>query len=923
MHPNLISLNPNSQFPERMIGMILVWIILISSPLAVFGRQIKTPNKSEATYSTNATLQLTGDTNLCIVIGGVIGTYSAGGDPGDVYEWTITNSSGDVVLNRSGGDQFETIQFLFTEIGEYTVSLKIRRGTNSNFYEEDLNVNVQKGAELALKQDYLVCGDQPVLLTALYPDTPDLAEYTIIWKSIDENGDEVVIGSGNEFLTYDIGYHFVEFYLTNADGTQACTIRGSTFVGPSIDYKITQSSSQLCEGSSITIGTDTPLTGEWFIRKSGTAAKNSLGAAFEITLQSANLDGPGIYEVFFSALDENYPDCPAERKITFELLESPKINIQILTSPDDCITENGSFQITSTTNLDSLEIPELGISLPAVSAGQVFTYDNLKPKIYTVIATQNGCKITRLVQVVAKNPPVTPSPPSQLTPTVTITPESCSTTGVLNGEIEVNFGQSISSGEYRLFSVSNGVIDAGSIPASGILTLDLSSGDYILEQIIDGCTYPNEVFSIANQTQVEFSTPGDFYICDTFDFIPETSENLLFTLTYPDGTSQTLGSNQAFTLTEEGPYSLKAEPNSSTSALCPRVENFQVTLSSKYTFEPIKVEKGCFDPIQYMADIQGLLTDDASIRWLNSNNEIVGRGTEFYPATVGVFSLVVQPLGSGFCEVSPAQFEVIPPVTSVAIELEATKICPEPGTALVTLKTDEDEVLETEWIFYDLNDQRQELPEFNNLFEIEVDAPGTYEAVAYNKFHCEIGRNLIMVEESTLLTLPNLDESYPICSKGNNLPPIDAGEYETYEWYFEEQLVSTKRLYKPTQLGNYRLIVTTIDGCEFEDNFRTYDVCNYQIVYPNAMILGNPDKDFRVLMSEGVTEAELFILNRQGELIHHTSSTDIPLELPTLIWDGKTNGVYVPTGNYVVVIMVRNALYGLEEKEIGSLLVLD
>ncbi|WP_425636001.1 hypothetical protein ACPUEN_11430 [Algoriphagus yeomjeoni] len=916
-------MNLNNQFPARMIGLILVWIILISSPFVNLGREIIIPNKPEPTYSAIANPQLTGDSNLCIVLGGVIGTYSAGGDPGDVYQWIITNSTGQELLNRSGGNQFETIQFLFAEVGSYTVSLKVRRGTNSNFYQEDLEVKIQKGAELALKQDYLVCGDQPVLLTALDPTTPSLSDYTISWKSLDENGDEVEIGTGNELLTYSVGYHFVEFYLTNADGTQACTIRGSTFVGPAIDYKITQSSNQICEGSSITIGTDTPLTGEWFIRKSGTSTKISQGNAYQITLESSDLDGSGIYEVFFSAVDENYPDCPSERKIAFELLESPKINTQILISPDDCISENGSFQITSGSNLESIEIPELGIRLSSVTAGQVFTYTNLEPKIYSVIATQNGCNLTNLVQLQAKNPPVTPSPPNQISTTVSTEPESCSATGVIQGKVEVDFGQPIGIGEYRLFSDSKGVIDAGTIPTNGLLALNLSSGNYILELIIDGCTYQNETFTIAKQAQVEFSTPGDFYICDNFDYIPETSQNLLFTLTYPDGTSRSLSSGQAFPLDEEGAYSLKAEANNSSSTLCPRVEDFQVTFSSKFTFEPVKIEKGCFDPIQYEAVLQGLLPDETSIRWINSNNEIVGRGVEFYPATAGTFSLVIQPLASGFCEPAPVEFEVTPPITSVPMVLEATKICPQPGTAVVTLTTDEVEVLETEWIYYDLNDQRQELPEFNNLFEIEVNAPGTYEAVAYNKFHCEIGRNLILVEESTLLTLPNLDESYPACSKGNNIPPIDAGDYQSYEWYFEEQLVSTNRLFKPSKVGNYKLMVTTLDGCEFEDEFRTYDVCDYQIVYPNAVILGNPDKDFRVLMSEGVTEAELFIFNRQGELIHHSKTNDIPVEVAVLKWDGKAFGKYVQPGTYVAVIALRNPLYGLEEKETVSLLVID
>ncbi|MEP2297192.1 hypothetical protein, partial [Algoriphagus sp.] len=823
---------------------------------------------------------------------------------------------------RSGGDQFETIQFLFSEVGDYQVSLKIRRGTNTNFYQEDFPVQILKGAELALKPDYLSCGDEPVLLTALFPTTPNLSEYTIVWSAFDDQGGQVEIGRGNELLTYSTGFHFVELFLTNPDGTQACTIKGSTFVGPPIDFQILQSTTQFCEGS-ITVSTDTPLSGEWFVKKSSDASKTSLGDAFEITINENDLNGPGIYEVFFRAEDPNFPGCPSERKIVFELLAKPAIDIQILTLPDDCISANGSFEISSSTGLDSIELPELGITLGAISAGQVLSYSNLKPQIYTVIATQNGCKVTRLIQLEAKNPPVTPSPPTQLTPVITTTPETCFSEGVLPGKVAIDFGQAISVGQYRLFSTTQGQLDGGVIPSTGLLELSISNGDYLLEISIDGCTYPIEPFSIGNQAQVDFSIPEDFSICEVFDFIPETTENLVFTLTYPDGTTQVQNTGAAFTLTEGGTYTLKAVSSDPSSALWPRVERFEVTVLKKATFQPKKVERGCFDPILFVAEIQGLLPEEASIRWVNSEGEIVGRGIELYPANTGIFSLVVQPLASGFCEVVPVEFEVVAPITSVLMELEATKICPEPGTAEVKLTTQEDEVLEIRWIFYDLNDQRKELTEFNDLLEITVNQPGTYEAVAYNKFQCEIGRNLIAVEESTLLTLPDLDDSYPICSKENTLPPIDPGEYQRYEWYFEGKLISTQRRFNPKQLGEYQLLVTTIDGCVFEDSFRTYDVCDYQLVYPNALVLGDPTRDFRVLISEGVTEAELFILTRQGELIYHTTTDDVPVEEPMLNWDGMAQGQFVPTGTYVAVIVLRNPLYGLEEKETVSLLVLD
>lgn len=903
--------------------MILVWIIFSLTPLATLGKQVKNPNTPETTYSINAIQELTGDKNLCIVIGGVIGTYSGGGSLGDVYEWKITKSTGEEVLNKSGGDQFETIQFLYTAVGEYVVSLKIRRGTDTEFFSGNLTVKVQKGPNLALKSDYLLCGDDPVLLTALSPNTPNLSDYTIVWKSLDEDGNQVVIGTGNEFLTYSAGYHFVELHLTNPDGTEACTIQGTTFVGPPIDFKIIQSAEQICEGNSILIGTDTPLTGEWFIKKSTGLTKKSLGNAFEITVGSSDLTGPGLYEVFFSAEDADYPNCSSVRKIIFELLGSPSVDVQVLASPDDCISENGSFQITVNKEVDSIEIPELGIVESPLSSGQVLTYSNLKPKVYSLIIAQNGCKTTQIVQLEASNAPDGSNNPNQLKPVITTSPETCTEDGVAKGKIKVDFGQAIGAGEYRLLSSTKGQVGSGNVPNTGLLTLDLPFGKYLLELVIEGCSYPSESFTISDQPHVMYSIPGDFLICETFDFTPETEENLLFSLTYPDGSTQALSSGKAFSITQGGNYILSGAPNDPSSSLCSQVEKFSVAVLQRITFEPIKEERGCFAPILFVANIKGLLPEETSIRWINSGGEIVGRGVEFYPASIGFFSLLVQPLSSGFCAVLPVIFEVVPPITSVPVDLETTKICPEPGSVLVTLSTDEFEVSQTEWIYFDLNNQRKELPEFGGQFEITASEPGTYEVVVYNKLNCEIGRNLILVEESVLLTLPNLNKKYPICSKNNNIPPIDPGQFAKYEWIFDNQLVSTARLYKPNQIGEYQLLVTTEDGCLFEERFSAYDACDYKLVYPDAMILKNPDKDFRILISEGISEAELFILNRQGDLIYYASTNDIKIEVPVLNWDGKAHGKYVPTGDYVVVIIVRNPLYGIEEKLVRSLLVLD
>ena len=904
-------MRPRHQLTTMMIRLIFVFTILILNLLATWGSDFKDEIENKSAINI-ADLGITGDADMCMVNGFVIGTYSAGGEAGDVYEWIITNSSGAELLKRSGGDQFETIQFLFNEVGNYTVSLKVRRGTEANFYQENFPVSIQSGATLILKPDYLLCGDSPATLYALDPGSPSLSQYSIVWKDISGN----ILGTGNEFLAYNAGYHFVELILSDPNVTQACSIKGTTFVGPPIDFQIIKSSDQICEGNSITLRPDTPISGEWFVKKSTDATRTSLGKAFEIDIRSQDLSGPGIYEVVFSAEYDEYPNCASQRTTTFELLPFRQVDTKVLIEPDNCSDETGSFSVTSNSNLTSIEIPELGITESPVAAGQVFTYTNLKSKVYSVIATQNGCRVTKSVTLDPVNPPTSP------VPTVTVTPESCSAEGVSRGTMGVSFGESIVNGEYRLFSPNRGVVDSGTIPNSGELSLSLNSGDYFIELTLDGCTYPTESFTIIDQPQVQFTVPANFQICETFDFIPETNQDLIFTVTYPNGSIQTSNSGEIFVLDMEGDYSIKAVANDPSSPLCPQVKSFNVKLSKTFTYEPTKIEAGCVAPIKYGPNIQGIDPNETTIRWLNSAGEVVGRGVEFYPQTVGLYSLIVQPRSSGFCDVAPAEFEVVAPITSVPMDLVATPLCPDPGSAIITLTTNEDEVLTTEWNFYDLNDQRAELPEFNNLLEIEVNQPGTYEAVAFNRLGCEIGRNLIAVEESAQPQL-ELEETYPICSIKNNITPIDPGEYQKYEWFFGEDLVSTERLYMPGEIGEYTLVVTTVDGCVFEDSFMTEEICDFKAAYPNAMILGNSSRNFGVMLSEDITEAEVYISTRQGELIYHATTDEIAFGVPVLTWDGIVNRKYVATGNYVVVLFMRNPLLGLEVKETGTLLVID
>lgn len=891
--------------------MLLIWASIFLPLITLSGRNIPSMARDNLILSLDADPQLVGPENLCIVFGNIVGTYSAGGDAGDVFDWEVVNATGDVIFARIGGIQLETIQVVFPEIGNYTVRLSVRRGTIQNFYQNQVSVVVQAGPELALLPDYLLCAGSPAIMTALNPNTPNLSQFTIEWKDIEGN----VIGTENEFLAYSAGFYLVELYRTDDSGNRSCVINGTTFVGPPIDFQIVPSSTSNCEGESINFELDTPLSGDWFIQKDFTGARSLLGTGFEVTVNSFDLSGPGLYLVTFQTTTADYPDCISEKIIGFEVKESPKFTTTINDQPDGCTIQNGEIVIRMESDVDALYIPELNVVEGSLATGEEKTFSNLKSQVYSIVVEKDGCQVTQLL--------ILPSDltPGQFDPQVTVQDESCSPEGVNAGIVTVDLGGTVNNGEYRVLANGRGETNRGEIPTNGQIDINLNTGTYLVELTADGCSYPVQTVTIAKATQVEFTVPTSLNICETFSLKPETEQNLSFSLTYPDGTTRTINSSQDFALTEAGSYTIiGTDPNGS---FCSKKIDFTATLSSSISFSPILAIEKCFDPIRYKIDLQGITSDDASIRWINEAGEIVGRGPEFYPPGLGNYALMVQPLQSGFCPVSPFDFEVVAPITSVPMDLEANKICPDPNFAIVTLTTRMEEVDRTEWIFFDENDQRQELVEFDGLFEIEVENPGTYEAVAYNLLGCEIGRNLIAVENSTLLTLPIVDESYGICSKGEKGPTINPGDFEEYFWYLGEQLVATSPQFSPREVGEYTLSVITEDGCEFSTSFRTFDACSFEYVFPNAMILGDPQRNFEVRVSEGITSVELFIINRQGTLIHYDQSEEIPFGEAFLAWDGSVNGATIPSGTYVVVLVGKNPLYQFEEKITGSLLVLE
>jgi hypothetical protein len=895
------------------LGIILVLFILFID----FERILA--NKTELSTGAGnffADPVLSGPDNLCVIFGSAIADFSGGGAPTtDVYDWVITNSMGGEHFTRNGGATFQNISVQFSQLGNYTVTLSVRRG-NDIIYTASKNLSVIQGPQIVLQPDYLLCGNTPAILTAINPSTPNIGQYTFEWTNA--AGD--IVGNQNELSVQDEGYYFISLFLTNSSGGTDCQINGGTYVGQPRDFRLSINSNEVCMGENIEIGLDTPIPGQWFVQKIGETDLIDFGSAYSLSLDSEDdLFGSGSYRAVFRAQDSQYPDCVSEREISFSVKSQAEFTFSNIVAASGCSMQDGGFLFTAQSDLDFLRINELSLLEADLSAGETRSFINLYPGIYVVEAQLDGCNRTEVVIIPNANPD-----PTMLFETVEIG-ESCSETGKVNGIIRVNLLNGPYTGEYRVVEASGAVFFTGAISNVSSFDVSVPGNNYAIEIISpSGCKLPeNRLLDIPVKEFVPFSIPEEVTICGALDFVPVTEENLTFTLISPSGTVETKNAGEAFVLTQSGNYILTGTSLDPSPEFCPRTILFNVVNIAIPNFEPVLESEDCFGNKLYKAELFGVDPSTVSIRWYDENLKIVGRGEMWYPTAYGKFSLDVQPRGSSLCGFNPKPFEVRQPVFEVDVTLTAGLICGDGQFATVTMDSDFEEVDRIEWIFIAADGTQTNLTQFANEREIEAGEEGTYEVVVYNRIGCEIGRDLILVLKSYDEARPEIKPFYSICTESNYGEIVNPGSFETYEWFLNGEFISDEPTLNLRREGNYTLLVTNSDGCVFESSFSTFEDCTFQAILTTGMNLSDVNKHFEVYVNDAVEKAQIWIHNRNGELIHFCENNEIQSRVAFCQWDGLVRGKEIPVGSYTVTLRIISTRFGLEQKFIQNLVVFD
>ena len=859
-------------------------------------------------------------------ISGATATLEGGGEPDiDSYFWTITHEDGTIVRSNFGGpgDQFQNLEQIFNQAGNYTIELRVDRCAEIDYFTAEGTLEIVAPPELTLATDATLCEGNEVTLTAIEGYDPSAGEYDFLWT----NAAGVVLGDANSnsiTVTEESIYTVVVQFRNATDATEdeiefttSCNSTASIFVGPAFEFDLTQTATEVCfEESTVTFAPNTPVTGEWFYERNQEGTLVPLGTFFELDLEVLSLPGPGQYTFTFVVQDPILSTCQVTKEVDLLVNELPLISVEEISPSTDCSSLDGALEVTLQADVSSIQLVELGRSFPASSQGTVIPISGLGPGVYTLLAENaSGCTYSSSVTVRNTNPP------TGFDLNVSPQDEICSATGVAEGGLQLTFaGGNPGVGTYKIIRQGDGLEFSGSLPNSSTFFVPVPNGVYLIElEDGSGCAVPDPQLYVVNQKfEVEFSVPAVVEGCVSFTFSPTGPKPLNYTLTAPGGTTISPATDGSFLLTESGNYALLGEDP--TGQDCPKVLSMEVNLSPALDFDVSGPLVDCLTGIRYEAILNNAVPADVIFLWKDELGIIVGRRQEFVPSRSGNYTLEVLPASGGACPTNKLAFTAEILEDPLAVRLDASPFCVDQEFTTLEVIANLSTVAEFEW-FLVTGGTRTRLPAFTTN-SIEVDKEGTYEVLLRSSNGCELGRANTVVVKSRLTPALLPTDPIVICAVEGKTVTLDPGTYASYSWILDGEEISQDPTFSPEKGGTYTLRVGDILGCFWEGTFSVIEDCRLKIVFPSALVLNDPNRNFILYANEYIDEVDVFIYNRWGELIFFCEHENLAPLQPFCPWDGLVDGKLVPSGTYAVVVRLTSSVQNLTQTETKALVII-
>jgi gliding motility-associated-like protein len=168
---------------------------------------------------------------------------------------------------------------------------------------------------------------------------------------------------------------------------------------------------------------------------------------------------------------------------------------------------------------------------------------------------------------------------------------------------------------------------------------------------------------------------------------------------------------------------------------------------------------------------------------------------------------------------------------------------------------------------------------------------------------CEVDSSVnVKISTLPIISLVNKVES---CFNTTTPYLLSAGNDPNLRYLWKPNLETTAAI-TVLQEGTYTVKATNSDGCSTEKSVQMMQRCVSKILAPNIFTPNDDgDNDTFLISTEDVSDFQLKIFNRWGEMIFSSNSE-------SEVWDGNFQGSKAPEGTYTYQLKYKNARQPLE-----------
>jgi gliding motility-associated-like protein len=788
----------------------------------------------------------------------------------DEFLWTIVDATNNTVFSAAAQDT----AYVFPEgqAGMFNIALNIsnRCGFDTTLVQAIEVFEIPRRP--AVPTAVVICEGASFPLDALGGD-PDDPSLSFEWS----NSQGAVV-STSRFFTVDQEEIYTITISSNAGG--GCISSASVFAAPPFEISLPETAT-LCQGETLTLDPRVNALVYQWSRINPDNSTTNLASTRTIAVDTST---PGVFTYIISIEDPASAGCFVNDSTVVTISGSPDLSQGAVTDPT-CGNADGSFSfnIAGTGDYNYVVTNASGTTVAqnqSIAGPANVPVVGLNGGTYSVqiIDNSSGCT-DNLTGIALQN--------NAFTVATTTINASCN---VNDGYITVTLSDPLVFPINYILTRSEAGFSprAGTAAANGFSILGLGGGTYAIE--VTSTLPPNCVATATNilvnqptdvqNLQINVDNTNACSVTPTAQLTATSTDGTNYVWTSPSGASINIAS---ITANESGTYTVTAD---APGIACPVSTSTIVTLTIQPNIQIVRNGDVCEGLIELEVNI---LNENPSTTydfiWSTGQN-----GRRITVSASGTYDVTVREAGDLTCSANAIETVTIP--VPLSASLISSPACDDGQPITLTVN-----VLTGSPSSFTWTRDNQPAGTSNPFITSEE---GAY-TVTISDGTCSIQRSILINRSAIPEGLLPDDDFY--CSTSPNNPVLTAGVgFATYEWTLDGQpFANSTGVLTVAAPGLYEVVMTTATGCVRIDQVEIIESCDPVVHAPNVILPeGTPPNNTFVIFPNGfVSELQVFIYNRWGELIFQSSAID-------LAWDGTFNGEFVPIGTYPYIIKFKS-----------------